>query len=130
MKPQLALFIPAATAATITPPYRNQTTCDEGLLREATNRYIAAQSTGQPEWLSTLLAANATLIENNAAIPLAESTVLHQPLSLAHARSTHDTTACATFSELVALAPGYQIGTQLRVASTRARGRSPRSTAS
>lgn len=124
MKPQSALFIiPAATAATTIPPYRNQTTCDPSLLREATNRYIAAQSTGQPQWLSTLLAPNATLLENNAATPFAQSLILHQPLALAHARSTHDTTACATFTSLVALgteSAGYQIGTQLRLdASTR-----------
>ncbi|GAP88796.1 putative ATP-dependent dethiobiotin synthetase [Rosellinia necatrix] len=114
MKSQLVLFI-LATAATAA-RYGGRT-CDEVVLREATSRYIAAQSTGQPQWLTALLSANATLVENNEEIPMSQSAVLHQPLAIAHARSTYDTEACASFSSLVALAPGpgYQIGTQLRL---------------
>ncbi|KAI3338196.1 hypothetical protein F4824DRAFT_87964 [Ustulina deusta] len=101
--------------------YQNQT-CDRALLQEATSRYIAAQSTGQPQWLSTLLSDNATLVENNSKISIPESLVLSQSLAIAHARHIYDTVACASFSELVSLTPnpGYQIGTQLRLdASTR-----------
>ncbi|KAI0109163.1 hypothetical protein GGR51DRAFT_108436 [Nemania sp. FL0031] len=110
----LILFTSAATAKI--PPYYSRS-CDKGLLQDATSRYIAAQSTGQPQWLSTLLSPNFTLVENNAPIPLSSSLVLNQPLALAHARHTYDITACASFSELVSLAPGagYQIGTQLRL---------------
>ncbi|GAW11303.1 hypothetical protein ANO14919_006460 [Xylariales sp. No.14919] len=114
MKLPLILLASAATAKI--PPYRNQT-CDRALLQEATSRYIAAQSTGQPQWLSALLSENATLIENNAESSIPESLVLAQPLAIAHARHIYDTVACASFSELVSLAPGpgYQIGTQLRL---------------
>ncbi|KAI3324573.1 hypothetical protein HD806DRAFT_543263 [Xylariaceae sp. AK1471] len=119
MKLLFIVLIPAAMASI--PRYRNQT-CDRALLKEATSRYIAAQSTGQPQWLSSLLSPNATLIENNAMIPIVESLVLSKPLAIAHARHIYDTVACASFSELISLAPspGYQIGTQLRVdAATR-----------
>ncbi|KAI1132770.1 hypothetical protein F5Y10DRAFT_185481 [Nemania abortiva] len=114
MRLLLTLFISAAAAKI--PRYYNQS-CDRGFLQDATSRYIAAQSTGQPKWLSTLLSPNATLVENNAQTPIAESRVLNQPLAIAHARHIYDTAACATFSELVSLAPGpgYQIGTQLRL---------------
>ncbi|KAI0548393.1 hypothetical protein F4679DRAFT_550987 [Xylaria curta] len=119
MKYQLALFISATAARFL--PFQNQT-CDRALLQAATNRYIAAQSTGQPQWLSTLLADNATLVENNANSTIPESLILNQPLAIAHARHIYDTVACATFSELISVkpSPGYQIGTQLRLnASTR-----------
>ncbi|TRX96533.1 hypothetical protein FHL15_002805 [Xylaria flabelliformis] len=114
MRYQLALFIPATAAKFL--PFRNQT-CDRTLLQEATNRYIAAQSTGQPQWLSTLLSDNATLVENNSKSTFPESLTLNQPLAIAHSRHTYDTVACATFSELISVkpSPGYQIGTQLRL---------------
>ncbi|TGJ88471.1 hypothetical protein E0Z10_g319 [Xylaria hypoxylon] len=116
MKLPLILLISAAAAAAKVPRYRNQT-CNRALLQEATSRYIAAQSTGQPQWLSTLLSENVTLIENNAKISIPESRVLNQSLAIAHARHIYDTVACASFSELVSLtpSPGYQIGTQLRL---------------
>lgn len=96
--------------------YQNRT-CDRALLQEATSRYIAAQSTGQPQWLSTLLSPNATLVENNAETSIPQSLVLNQSLPIAHARHIYDTAVCASFSELVSLTPGagYQIGTQLRL---------------
>ncbi|KAI0976728.1 hypothetical protein F4678DRAFT_122518 [Xylaria arbuscula] len=96
--------------------YQNRT-CDRSLLQEATSRYIAAQSTGQPQWLSSLLSENTTLVENNAEISIPASLVLNQSLPIAHARHIYDTEACASFSELVSLTPGsgYQIGTQLRL---------------
>ncbi|KAI0536757.1 hypothetical protein GGR58DRAFT_474049 [Xylaria digitata] len=114
MKLPLILFISAAVAKI--PRYRNQT-CDRALLQEATSRYTAAQSTGQSQWLSTLLSENVALIENNAKSSIPESLVLHQSLAIAHARHIYDTVACASFSELVSLtpSPGYQIGTQLRL---------------
>ncbi|KAJ2986546.1 hypothetical protein NUW58_g4974 [Xylaria curta] len=87
------------------------------LLKAATNRYIAAQSTGQPQWLSTLLSSDTTLVENNANTSIPESIILNKPLAIAHARHIYDTEACASFSELVSVtpSPGYQIGTQLRL---------------
>ncbi|KAI0198363.1 hypothetical protein F4808DRAFT_436120 [Astrocystis sublimbata] len=111
------LLLPATAAKHF--HFQNQT-CDRALLQQATARYIAAQSTGQAQWLSTLLAPNATLIENNEAVSIAESIVLNQALPIAHAHHIYDTAACATFSELISLSPGpgYQIGTQLRLDST------------
>ncbi|KAI1355459.1 hypothetical protein F5Y01DRAFT_327175 [Xylaria sp. FL0043] len=96
--------------------YQNQT-CDKALLQEATSRYIAAQGTGQPQWLSALLSENTRVVENNAEISIPNSIVLNQSLPIAHARHIYDTVACASFSELLSLTPksGYQIGTQLRL---------------
>ncbi|KAI1358737.1 hypothetical protein F5Y08DRAFT_105931 [Xylaria arbuscula] len=116
MKPLLPLLIQVAVANCRR--YQNRT-CDRALLREATSRYIAAQSTGQPQWLSTLLSGNATLVENNAEVSIPQSLVLNKSLPIAHARHIYDTEACASFSSLTSLAPpmgsGYQIGTQLRL---------------
>ncbi|KAI0410050.1 hypothetical protein F4802DRAFT_12138 [Xylaria palmicola] len=110
-------FVLFVSAVTATLPRHRSPICDRALLKEATDRYVAAQSTGQPQWLSTLLAENATLVENNAQSSIPQSLVLNRPLAIAHARHTYDTVACASFSELVSLAPGagYQIGTQLRL---------------
>ncbi|KAI0506957.1 hypothetical protein F5B22DRAFT_430725 [Xylaria bambusicola] len=119
MKLLIILFIQTAVAQSRW--YQDQT-CDRALLQEATSRYIAAQSTGQPQWLSTLLSDNTTVIENNAESSIPASLVLNQSLAIAHVRHIYDTVACASFSELVSLAPGpgYQIGTQLRLdAATR-----------
>ncbi|KAI1425116.1 hypothetical protein F5Y12DRAFT_748915 [Xylaria sp. FL1777] len=114
MKLSFILFIQAAVAKVLR--YQNQT-CDRGLLQEATSRYIAAQSTGQPQWLSALLSEDTILIENNVKTSIVESLVLGQSLAIAHARHIYDTVACASFSELLSLTPnsGYQIGTQLRL---------------
>jgi len=110
----LNLLVPVAAASATA---HRKPVCDRSLLREATSRYIAAQSTGEPRWLSPILSSNATVRENNAASSLARSSVLNKALAIAHARHTYDTTACATFSSLTSLGPGagYQIGTQLRV---------------
>ncbi|KAI1288930.1 hypothetical protein F5Y03DRAFT_72323 [Xylaria venustula] len=114
MKLSLIFFVQVAVAKVWR--YQNQT-CNRALLQEATTRYIAAQSTGQPQWLSTLLSENTTLIENNAETSIPTSLVLNQSLAIAHARHIYDTVACASFSELISLTPtpGYQIGTQLRL---------------
>ncbi|KAI0434973.1 hypothetical protein F5Y09DRAFT_294361 [Xylaria sp. FL1042] len=114
MKFSFVLFVQAAVAQF--KRYPNQT-CDKAFLQEATSRYIAAQSTGQPQWLSSLLSENTTLIENNAETSVPKSLVLNQSLPIAHARHIYDTVACASFSELVSLTPnpGYQIGTQLHL---------------
>ncbi|KAI1172482.1 hypothetical protein F4777DRAFT_512025 [Nemania sp. FL0916] len=124
MKLLLVLLI-STTAAVATAPapasvhhedHHHHQSCDRALLREATRRYIAAQSTGQIQWLSALLSPNATLVENNAEVAFANSLVLNKALALAHVRHIYDEVACASFSELVSLSPGagYQIGTQLR----------------
>ncbi|KAI8623985.1 hypothetical protein F5Y19DRAFT_491788 [Xylariaceae sp. FL1651] len=112
----LPFFLLASAAVAAIPRYRNQT-CDRALLREATSRYVAAQTTGEPQWLSPLLSPNATLVENNALTPFPDSLVLNQWRAITHARHTYDTTACASFSEVISLtpSPGYQIGTQLRL---------------
>ncbi|KAI1147180.1 hypothetical protein F4825DRAFT_159794 [Nemania diffusa] len=110
-------FILLLSAAAAKIPKHHRQPCDRALLQEATSRYIAAQSTGQPQWLSPLLAPNATLVENNAPTPIAESLLLNQAVAIAHARHIYDTQACASFSELASLAPGpgHQVGTQLRL---------------
>ncbi|KAI8630079.1 hypothetical protein F5Y19DRAFT_484506 [Xylariaceae sp. FL1651] len=94
MKLQSVVLATSATAKLS--PFSNET-CDRALLQEATNRYIAAQSTGQPQWLSTLLSDNVTLVENNIKNSIPET--------------------CTSFSELISVtpSPGYQIGTQLRL---------------
>ncbi|KAI0020769.1 hypothetical protein F4780DRAFT_346652 [Xylariomycetidae sp. FL0641] len=97
-------------------PAQSSASCSRALLEDATTRYVAAQSAGQPQWLESLLAPNATFLENLS--PVARSaSVLNKPLAVVRARHTYDTVACAAYSELLALepSPGVVIGTQLRL---------------
>lgn len=73
--------------------------CSREMLQELAQTYVEAQSTGKPALLP--LAADSYYGENDVALNIAEG-VLAEPLTVDFTRSFHDTTQCATFTELVA----------------------------
>ncbi|KAK0703887.1 hypothetical protein B0T26DRAFT_624194, partial [Lasiosphaeria miniovina] len=92
--------------------------CNQGLLREATDRYIAAQSTGSLSWLAPVLADNATYLENGRTLPgwrSNSSLATASPQRIDRSHSIFDLTQCASFTDLIitdAAAPRV-IGAQL-----------------
>lgn len=90
--------------------------CTREELVSLTDSYLEAQSAGSPDALTPLLAAELDYSENFQAADLAAG-ILSQPLTLAHNRSTHDTTACAAYTELIVTDPAhpYVIGSQFRL---------------
>ncbi len=81
-----------------------------------TDSLLEAQTSGTPGALGPA-AAGAEYSENFRAADLATG-ILSRALDVAHNRSTHDTTACATYTELIVTDPAhpYVIGTQIRLA--------------
>lgn len=73
--------------------------CSRDMLRKLTDTYVQAQSTGKPALLP--LAKGASYAENDQAMDIGKG-VLAGPLKVDFTRSFHDTTQCATFTELVA----------------------------
>ncbi|KAK3356721.1 hypothetical protein B0T25DRAFT_516296 [Lasiosphaeria hispida] len=73
--------------------------CSRSFLKQSSDAYVAAQAAGTP----TLprLADNFTYIENDKPLDI-KSGVLSTPLKFNSNRSIHDTTQCATFTELIA----------------------------
>jgi hypothetical protein len=86
--------------------------CDLAVLREATSRYIAAQSLGNIGYLTGLMPSTAYL-ENDKPANIS-SAILSQALKIDHTRSVHDPTVCAAFTELIITDSKhpYVIGTQ------------------
>lgn len=88
--------------------------CDRDVLIAATELYMAAQTAGSLDDFGDLLTSDYKYQENNKASTVAQG-VLGTALNIAHNKSTADTVACASYTELVALTPKpYVIGTQLR----------------
>jgi hypothetical protein len=86
--------------------------CSRAFLKEATSDYVAAQAAGRVSM--PLLAENFTYIENDKPVDI-KAGVLTQPLKFDYNRSIHDTTMCATFTELIAASNPhpYVIGTRM-----------------
>ncbi|KAK3316630.1 hypothetical protein B0H66DRAFT_479217 [Apodospora peruviana] len=89
--------------------------CSRADLIAVADAYVAAQTAGKLDALSKVLASNWTYEENNKVIDVAKG-VLSKALKIDNRRTIVDTTACATFTELVIAdaASPYVIGTQLR----------------
>jgi len=87
--------------------------CSRAMLKEATDRYVAAQIAGSSASL-TAVATNVTYTENELPANI-KTGILAQPLKIDHNRSIHDTTLCGTFTELIVLNPAhpYVIGTRM-----------------
>ncbi|TFK18617.1 hypothetical protein FA15DRAFT_729275 [Coprinopsis marcescibilis] len=98
-------------AAFVTPALAQ---CTYSFLQNITASYLAAQTSGQPAAFSS-----ATYTENFRAVSIA-SGVISRPLKIDHNRSLHDTTQCATYTEVVVAngANHYVIGTQIRLTGT------------
>ncbi|KAI0892887.1 hypothetical protein F4806DRAFT_227245 [Annulohypoxylon nitens] len=87
--------------------------CSRALLKNATDQYVTAQSSGQSGIL-TSLASNLTYTENEKPLDI-KTGVLSQPIKLNQNLSIHDTTLCATFTQLIAATAEhpYVIGTRM-----------------
>ncbi|TVY80302.1 hypothetical protein LSUE1_G004686 [Lachnellula suecica] len=89
--------------------------CNQTAALSAADAYVSAQTTGQLDPLQQLLSSNWTYQENNKATD-AKTGVLSKALKIDHRRTNLDTTACATYTELIITnaASPYVIGTQIR----------------
>ena len=108
------LALLALTGAALAAPTSSSATCDRAFLQSQADAYVAAQAAGSASTLKTS-SANFTYTQNFKAATLA-SGILATPLKIDHNRSTLDTTACATFTELIITdaANPHVIGTQMR----------------
>ncbi|KUJ09971.1 uncharacterized protein LY89DRAFT_760748 [Mollisia scopiformis] len=88
--------------------------CTRNVLVAAADLYVAAQTAGQLGDLQKLLTTDYKYQENNKASDV-KSSVLGTALKIDHRKTTADTIACASYTELVATtSKPYVIGTQLR----------------
>ncbi|KAI0890147.1 uncharacterized protein GGS22DRAFT_8993 [Annulohypoxylon maeteangense] len=87
--------------------------CSRALLKNATEQYVSAQSSGQID-VFTALASNLTYTENEKPLDI-KTGVLSQPIKLDQNLSIHDPTLCATFTQLIAASAEhpYVIGTRM-----------------
>ncbi|KAL1874349.1 hypothetical protein VTK73DRAFT_481 [Phialemonium thermophilum] len=87
--------------------------CERDVLLAAASKYIAAQAAGNLDTLHDVLASNFTYKENNEITPI-EKGVLSKALKIDHNRTTADTAACASFTELISASGPYTLATQIR----------------
>jgi hypothetical protein len=94
--------------------------CTRPLLTEAVHAYLSAQTYGQPSILTPHLDNSTWLgyFENTIKLPL-NSSILTKVIPISHSRSLYDTTACATYTEVIvnSTSSPHVIGTQLRFAN-------------
>ncbi|KAL5385903.1 hypothetical protein PMIN06_008005 [Paraphaeosphaeria minitans] len=105
-------MLPYASLTLLTLAATTTATCPRSTLQSATTALLAAQTAGN---LSALpLSANTTYLENDASVTLTSS-ILTTALPIDLSRSLHDTTLCATFTEIIsATAPHpYMIMTRM-----------------
>jgi hypothetical protein len=88
--------------------------CSRSFLVDATSKYVAAQTEGKPATLAAIAAANLNYTESDKTIDI-KTGVLAHAMKIDHSRSIHDTTLCATFTELIVASPPnpYVIGTRM-----------------
>jgi len=89
--------------------------CSREALLATAEKYVAAQGSGKLDDLQKLFAAsNFAYQENNQIIDIKKG-VIGKALKVEYSRSTADTVACASYTELVSLSPTpYVIATQIR----------------
>ncbi|KAI1372666.1 hypothetical protein F4677DRAFT_431787 [Hypoxylon crocopeplum] len=73
--------------------------CDRAMLLEATAAYVKAQAAGDPNMPA--LASNVSYLENDVVTDI-KAGLLSQAVTIDFNRSLHDSTQCATFTELSA----------------------------
>ncbi len=89
--------------------------CSREMLQKLAETYVEAQSTGRPALVP--LAAGAYYGENDLPVDIAEG-ILAQALEVDFTRSFHDTTQCATFTELTAAANPHPYVIHTRMEAT------------
>lgn len=92
-----------------------QAQCDRETLQQLADRYVEAQTRGTPASLP--LAQGAAYAENDQAMGI-DAGVLARPLKVDFTRSLHDTTQCATFTELVAASDPHPYVIHTRIEAT------------
>ncbi|AEO71256.1 eaa67b64-2c49-4edc-8065-80d35f673626 [Thermothielavioides terrestris] len=103
-----------AFLTTLSLPSLGAADCSRAVLVSAAESYIAAQANGALGDLAKLLTSDYKYRENNKAADV-KTGVLATALQIAHNKTTADTVACASYTELIATTPKpYVIGTQLR----------------
>lgn len=87
--------------------------CSRDALKAATETYLKAQAAGDLS-ISSLAANNVSYVENDAPMDMTKG-VLSQAVTIDFNRSLHDTTGCATFTEISAAtnAHPYVIATRM-----------------
>lgn len=87
--------------------------CDLAVLQNISSAYLTTATTGKN---ALPLADSVTYTENLKPATIATG-MLTKAIKLSHNRTLHDTTQCATYTELIAPdnTPPYVIGTQIRV---------------
>lgn len=101
-------WMPCATTA--------RAECSRQTLQKLTDTYVKAQSAGKPAMLR--LAKGGFYAENDRAMGIGTG-VLAAPLKVDFTRSFHDTTQCATFTELVAATNPHPYVIHTRIEATR-----------
>jgi len=89
--------------------------CNREMLQKLADTYVQAQSTGTPAMLP--LAKGASYAENDQAMEIGKG-VLAGALKVDFTRSLHDTTQCATFTELVAATDPHPYVIHTRIEAT------------
>jgi hypothetical protein len=89
--------------------------CSRDMLQTLAGTYVAAQTSGKPALLP--LAPGASYAENDKAMEIGAG-VLAGPLTIDFTRSLHDTTQCATFTELVAATDPHPYVIHTRIEAT------------
>jgi hypothetical protein len=90
--------------------------CSREMLRKLADTYVKAQTDGKAKTLP--LAKGASYAENDQAMDIGKG-VLAGPLKIDFTRSFHDTTQCATFTELVAATNPHPYVIHTRIEATK-----------
>jgi hypothetical protein len=93
-----------------------QAQCSRATLQKLAQSYVSAQTSGKPGMLK--LARGATYAENDKVMPIGTG-VLAGALKVDFTRSFHDTTQCATFTELIAATDPHPYVIHTRIEATR-----------
>ncbi|MBO9579994.1 MAG: hypothetical protein J7498_03805 [Sphingobium sp.] len=91
--------------------------CNRALLKKITDTYVKAQTDGKASLLP--LAKGASYAENDKIMDIGKG-VLAGPLKVDFTRNFHDTTQCATFTELVAATDPHPYVIHTRIEATKA----------
>src|SRR5690606_18131385 len=90
--------------------------CSRETLQKLADTYISAQKAGTPA--AVPLAANGSYVQNDQVTDISKG-VLAEALTVDFTRSFHDTTQCATFTELVAATHSHPYVIHTRMEATR-----------
>ncbi|KAK3380846.1 hypothetical protein B0H63DRAFT_380048, partial [Podospora didyma] len=89
--------------------------CSREYLLATAEKYVATQNSGKLDDMQKLFTANNFTYQENNEIVEIQKGVISKALKVEYSRSTADTVACASYTELVSLTPTpYVIGTQIR----------------